>query len=252
MSSQDVADRSLRQAQDAVAIWSGFPYQIEPRPPVLVGPSAFIRGNFVSGDAKRSHLGPSIDADPLVPAAALECLADTWQLVNPPLPGANRLHVLSASHGEAPFSGDRGELLLPAWIFQIDGLIGDIVALDRNAARVWELASEMDPHDIAYNNDSAILSEDGYSLHLTFYAPDLFIEAFAGGEAVESPAAVAIVPSPVYRGSRTAAAPAFGRAWTVTVRLRVPLGPRVLVGLDGTPTPVRPPADSECPQRACR
>jgi hypothetical protein len=233
----------MDRAREAVALWERFPHRQTPRPAVIIGPTILVKGAFTDGDSKRLFLSGPVTSSTGVPAAAIECLERQFPKNHGAAPETRPTLIRDATHVNFAFAGDRGDVILPAWALQMGGVVGRVVVLDDQQADVWAPSTPV-PDTLQtrapypYFNRFADLSDSGRVIHLAFSGGPPSAVSFDTGIAVESDAAVAIVPIPTLADNQGRAFLLMDRGWTVSVTLTAPLGSRVLVDSRGRPTRV--------------
>lgn len=227
------------EARAALAWWSDFPVEADPRPIVMVGPVAWPEDGFVDGAAKLAFLRGAIHGLPGVPDEPIRLLRTR--------PGRSHQAVVSwllvvhAERSEAEFWTDRGRRLLSAWRIESPGARGTIWAMDEAAlARCWfpppsDPTRPTGPH----THMRATLAKDEVTLCLQFIGGAESTTAY-DGSVLETSAAVCVIPIKrrLESLSPASAGRGVGHRRKLTVRLSGPLGARVLVGLDGSPLEV--------------
>jgi hypothetical protein len=222
----------------AVARWSEFPVDAEPRPLVLVGEAIGAGDGFRSGEAKLAYLDGLIEAAVPLAEGVMERLTGG--------PGRRRdlppLAIVRTERCESEFVTDRGRRPLPAWRLHLDGGHGPLVVLDPDL-RPWDPGERTDlPPPTAARpgggpGTHAELHADGRTLTHHFLGALPQFERYPRAEAIESAHAVAIVPEGEDIGPATARILP-GYMHQVVVTLAEPLGARVLVDLRGNPAEV--------------
>ena len=235
-------DRRVREALSwaewAVSRWEGFPIHLQTRPLVLVGPDVLVERGFRSGEAKIAYLEGRFEARVPIPDSVLAVL------------GAGRgsgssshetelLRVTDASRSEAEFRTDRGRVRLPAWRLTVASALGPIWVLDPEVRppRWGPLDSSSRPRPqlqqpVGDPGARAVLDDDGRTLTVEFLGGLPEYERYTAAEVIESPAAVAVVPTGEDIGPAGARILP-GYMHRVTARLKKPLGKRVYVDLHG-------------------
>ena len=232
------AERDRQAALGAVGRFAAFPALDDPRPVVLLDDAVHVEDGFVTGDAKMAFLQGVIEAVEGAPEEPVRLLRVAQLRGRPP---RAPLLVRGAVLLETAFGTDRGQQVFPAWRVEAAEACGPIwVLAEEVLSRCWS------PPAVAEDETSgphvlvrASVDPSGRDLAVDFIGGSESLFDYEA-EAVETPAAVAVVPQQRVRralpsGTRTTAK---GHFRLVHVRLREPLGGRVLVNLDGTPVEV--------------
>ncbi|MDA8209381.1 MAG: hypothetical protein M0Z92_10345 [Actinomycetota bacterium] len=226
-------------AREALRRWEGFPARAEPRPIVLVGPMAIPGGGFLDGDAKLAFEFGHVRAAEAVPEEVVALLRRPRVEGEPPH-ATRPLLLRSASLGEGEFETDRGMRRLPAWIVDAEGVRGDLVVLSRAGRDLcwWPpdaSSSESAPGRFAHPSS---VSADGMTLAYRFSGWPRNMAEYPDAEVMETPSAVAVIPTEQWIGPTTGWVTLAGAVREVEVHLTEALGGRVLVGADGGAVPV--------------
>lgn len=234
------AERSRQAATGAVARFAEFPALDDPRPIVLLDEAVHAQGGFVTGDAKMAFLQGVIEAAEEVPKEPVRLMRVARLRVHPP---RAPLLVRGAVLAEAAFATDRGRQVLPAWRVEAVDARGPIwVLAEEVLSRCWSPPVVPDdeasgPHILV----RARIDPTGRDLAVDFVGGSETLFDYEA-ETVETRTAVTVVPQQRIKRtlpSRTAIT-AEGHPRRVHVRLKEPLGSRVLVNLDGTPVEAVP------------
>jgi hypothetical protein len=221
-------DEDVEWARWAVGRWDEFPVDSEPRPLVLLGPTAHARNGFRSQRAKQAYLKGWIESEVDVPDAVLEILGRRPD-------GEKPIVITAAEQCAVEQPTDRGPRWLPGWELRSDQTLGPIVVLDPEViAETWAPPEPGPPPPaVAEPGHAPVRAEaDGRTLTYRFMGALPNYEHYPSAEVIESPQAVAVVPHAEDVGpSGARIAPGFGHRITVT--LEEPLGARVLVDLHG-------------------
>lgn len=257
--------------EDALAAWSTFPVNRQPRPIVLVGPSLVVYAGYQTGTAKAAamtgsyRLAVSLPPDPrptpvdlpggpatlpLIGAAAAIDRMKADVAGTPPDPSVTPLAIVGIEFGTAPIATDRGTLTLPVWRVHTAGELGPTTVLavadSGLAARAGSTGPAAAPGQQA--SGAAKVSADGRHLTITAqesvpHCPGEPIYKTTAG--VRESATAAVV---VYARTQVSAIPRdpggscalYLKLQPVTyqVDLATPLGNRVLVDTAGDPQPV--------------
>jgi hypothetical protein len=230
-----------RRARWAVRRWAAFPISSSPRPCVLVSGVVVSRG-FRDGAAKDACLTGRIEWRVNVPERVRKELDSTAENRTGRGTGES-LQITHAGTGHGEFATDRGRVSLPAWWIQGPKTLGPIWVLDPGVVR-WRPADNAagPPPPLAVPGALRMpwpleLDPDRRSILIPWLGSHPIVETFPRAELVETPTAVAAVPTRKdmgYRGWVTAV----GIRHDIQARLRDPLGNRVFVDLLGNPVPV--------------
>lgn len=232
----------LQWARWAVERWVEFPVDRLPRPLVLVGQKSFLEGGFRSGEAKQAFINGMFEASVPVPGPVLALLPPRRdQPPSRPPAAAAPLTITGATRSEVGFWTDRGRRALAAWRLEADDVDGAIWVLDPDvASRAWaprEPPATPRPALQTPRGDPgarAVLDSDDQTLTFRFTGALPSYEQYPRAEVIESHQAVAIVPVAKDVGPPgPRRLPGYGHE--VVVRLKQPLGARVLVDLHGNP-----------------
>lgn len=226
-------------AREALRRWEGFPARAEPRPIVLIGPAANPGQGFQDGEAKLAFEFGQVMTAKGVPEEVVDLLRSR-RLEGEPPRGARPLLLRAARLGEAEFLTDRGRRLLPAWIVDAEGVLGDLVVLSRAGRGLcWhppEAASlERMPERFAHKSS---VSPDGTLLTYRFSGWPRNMAEYPRAEVMETESAVAVIPVEQWIGPTSGWVTLAGAVREVQVLLERPLGGRVLVGPRGEAVPV--------------
>lgn len=257
--------------EEALAAWSTFPVDRQPRPIVLVGPSLVVYAGYQTGTAKAAamtgsyRLAVSLPPDPrptpvdvpggpatlpLIGAAAAIDRMKADVAGAQPDPSVTPLAIVGLEFGTAPIATDRGTLTLPVWRVHTADELGPTIVLavadSGLAARAGSTGPAVTPGQRA--SGAAKVSADGRHLTITAqesvpHCPGEPIYQTTAG--VRESATAAVV---VYTRTQVSAVPTdpggscalYLKLQPVTyqVDLATPLGNRVLVDTDGNPQPV--------------
>jgi hypothetical protein len=233
-----------------LGMWADFPVGASPRPLVLVVPEVRdpARG-FRTGQDKQAYgsgaiVWPVHFPDGPVAAggyAVISAEQAARRLAPAGKPGGTPaprpLRVTAVRLGTASFGTDRGARTLPAWLFSFAGVADPaaVLAVDRSARY-----GPTGQTGILTAGGGAQVSGDGLALRVTYFGGRPGSGVCSGDEtaaAVETSTAVAIVFTPVPNPPQPTpvACPAIGIRRTAGVRLRAPLGARVVITPDGDP-----------------
>ncbi len=227
-------------ATRALERWNAFPAGASPRPIVLVGPAVVPGQGFEDGESKLAFARGDFALVGGVAAEAYELLSESSREGD--VPGHGRVLALrSATLGEADFMTDRGSRGLPAWLVDVEGVLGFVAVLTRSArSGCWEppaeaATSSRGPRQFALPSS---VSDDGMTLTFRFTSWPRSLAVYESAEAFESPSAVAVIPIERWTGPSTGWVTLAAAKREVEVRLASPLKGRVLVDLDGRAVPV--------------
>lgn len=232
--------------QDLLAAWADFPAAADPRPIVISEPALLLADEAVHTSVEESvvagHLDFSADltadAPPLVranlpdgpvrlPAGTVEQAIAQLQLPGPggPDPSGERLGIVDVTLGVAQYQSDRGPLVIPSWLFELEADLGSIGWPAVTPSVLWRLDAPI----VA----TATRSPDERALVVTVLSSESVCQDRSAPEltVLESPSAV------VFGFEHVAAdtacyGNALGRSTSYTIGLDQPLAGRILV--DGT------------------
>jgi hypothetical protein len=235
-------EHELRWARWAVECWERFPVDQHPRPLVVVGPDTRIDHGFTSGQAKLGFLKGLVRTAVPLPEPVLAALGARGPGLEPSAGRVAPIVITAATRSETIFRTDRGPRTVPAWELTAEGVNGSIWLADPETPSPWQPdpgsrprpPSDGSPH----RSISAVVHADHRTLTFSFIGSPANAVSYAGATMVESHTAIAIVPSAIYVGRPARFHTLAGQQREVTVHLHRPLGPRVLVDLDGTPAEV--------------
>jgi hypothetical protein len=238
-------ERGLVWARWAVARWASFPVTQEPRPLLLIGPDRFVEVGFSSSDAKAAFGEGRFEFVASVPEPVRAALTRR-PMASTPLRSVHALRITGATRSAAEFRTDRGRMRLPAWRLTCASSDGPIWLLDPEleGSRWWPPSRDlMPPPELPRPSDDpgarSDLHEDGVTLTVYVLGAVPELERYTGGQVIESPQAVAVVPIGEDIGPSAPFRTLAGHMHKVTVRLKEPLGARVHVDLHGNPVEVR-------------
>jgi hypothetical protein len=227
----------LEWAKWAVERWAAFPVDENPRPLVLVESRVRVERGFATGPAKLAFIEGRVESTVTLPEGVMESLRRRDHPARSV--GGEALTIGAAALEEAEFVTDRGPQRLPALRLSAQDALGPIWVLDPDVAD-WKPAADAAgsyPQVQQPGHRGGMPVEVGQGdrsllVHWLGGAPNL--ERYSRAEVIESRTAVAVVPvgediGPP--GPRTAV----GYVHRVPALLREPLGPRVLVDLNGNP-----------------
>jgi hypothetical protein len=239
-----------------LSMWADFPVGASRRPLVLVAPEVRdpARG-FATGADKQAYgtgaiTWPTHFPDGPVAAGgyrvisaeeAAERLAPAGKPGTPPRPRS--LRVTAMRLGTASFSTDRGDRVLPAWLFSFAGVADPAAVLAVDPSARYRPVGQTGTMSMA--GAGAQVSRDGRTLRVTYLGGRPGSGVCSGDEtaaAVETSTAVAIVFTPVLNPPQPSpvVCPDFGVLHTASVPLRARLGARVAITPDGDPYQVVP------------
>jgi hypothetical protein len=231
------SDLRQAQARRGVQAWSSFPASRQPRPLVLLFPAVRSAG-FPDGQKKMAFLSGAIEAAAGFPGPLLQALrtprARTSHAGSP-------LIVTTATLASAKFCTDRGWLQLPAWKVRAIDVSEPIWVLDPSISQQsWQPPA---PYVPDWPGSTAVLKADGRTVTMTF-AGSPYAD-YPDAEILESGAAIAIVPTPVFIPMHASTSyateqslPLVGQARQITVTLAEGLSGRVLLDNGGSPVMV--------------
>lgn len=236
----DLNDTQRAAAALALQRWADFPVAAELRPVVLLG-GAILCPGFTTGEAKGAYMMGRVDAAASVPDEPIRHLAQVRQLQ--PIDAVSPLWVLGAIQGTTEFSTDRGSMQLPAWrVEAVDALESIWVLSDEGRRRCWSSPSEPDGGWPFFGSPvwAARVDHDGLGLSVDFTGGIRSVFRYQL-VVIEADTAVVVVPVTMPWPSdreRRGFVPARGDAHHGSVRLRRPLGSRVVVNPDASPVSV--------------
>lgn len=235
----------LEWARWAVSCWSSFPVEREPRPTVLVGPRTLVAQGFRTSEAKLAFMEGRITAAVPIPNRVLSELGIQREVTGGFQRDLPVLRITAATRAETDFRTDRGPRRMPAWRLTVQDTLGPIWVLDPEIEPAEWCRPEPPPtprpqlpppgQDPGARVDLAA-GQRTLTLHFMGAPPE--DEQYPHAEVIESMQAVSIVPAARDVG-RAAFRLAVGHMHRITVRLREPLGARVVVDLHGNPAEVR-------------
>jgi hypothetical protein len=227
----------LECARWAVGRWSAFPVDDMPRPLVMVGERIFVEHGFETGEAKLAFIDGRIDWQVAVPEAVRGQLKRhaSGTVSRPP---GTPLVITGADRAEMTFVTDRGPRLLPAWRLQAHRALGPIWILDPDLPdwRPCDQAGSAPPDIEPPGRDPGAkleVADDDCAVTLFWLGAAPEYERYPEAQVIESDRAVTLVARGEDLGW-TGFRRAIGHVHRVPARLRLPLGARVFVGLDGT------------------
>ena len=234
-------DAELSDSQSAAGLrrWVDFPASLDPRPIVCLGGPILCRG-FTTGEAKGAFLMGVIDAAGDVPDEPVRYLRQGrghrgFNVGQP-------LRVLRATNAEAAFPTDRGPHMLPAWRVEAEDALEPIWVLGDDARRrCWSSPSEPAegwPH-AGYPVWGAVVDGDdlGLSVDFTGGLHSLFRYELVTLES-ETAVVVVTIQKLVRPTEGSIFIPRRGDPHRGRVRLKQPLGARVVVNMDASPVSV--------------
>jgi hypothetical protein len=232
--------------------WTQFPATAKPRPIVLIGAPVVDHG-YATGEAKAAALTGGYKAPatlPELPAPTAPVTLPDGEFTLPlvdarsalgtlqarnvqPNPTGPQLPITAVALGTATFRTDRGDLVLPAWLFTVKDGLAPIAVVAVAPSAFWHF--EQDRYGGPPN--PARVSADGRTVTVAVPQPTLCTGDVPTmqGVSIEWSTAVAVSAwAPVEpTGPQDCAAPAILRFMDVTVTLKAPLGGRVLVDSQG-------------------
>lgn len=237
--------------------WTQFPATAKPRPIVLIGAPVVDHG-YATGEAKERALTGGYQAPatlPELPAPTAPVALPDGEVTLPlvdartalatlqarnaqPNPTGPRLPVTGVALGSATFRTDRGDLVLPAWLFTVTDGLAPIAVVAVAPAAFWHFEQDR------YGGppQPARLAADGRTVTVAVPQPTSCTGETPAmrGVSIEWSTAVAVSAwAPVEpTGPQDCAAPAILRFMDVTVTLKAPLGGRVLLDAEGNVIPV--------------
>jgi hypothetical protein len=208
----------------AAAVWAGFPVTAVPRPYVLVQP-AVIQAGYRTGEAKMAFHQGRLRFAAGVPAAAVRALVAGGAQLSP---GEPRLLVQDAVRIRHPFRTDRGERELPAWSLQVEGSVGPVIVLDDDEPGASWHPSDPRYAQHWYSSDTATLAADEVTLTYRFTGSPSIYTDYPAADLHQATTAIVVAPRAVDRPG-SGARLLYAETRVITVALRRPLGPRVLL-----------------------
>jgi hypothetical protein len=220
------------QAQAALALWSSFPVDNDPRP-LVINDIRVRSSGFSSGEAKLAYMAGGVESDVDLVPGVMDLLRPDPRSFDGP-----RLRITAADLTVSQFMTDRGPRQLPAWRLTIAGVTGPVMVLDPQVPDWWP--SDWDERVSRYEgqNPAADVAADGRTLTYRFIGAPEYEMNFPSADVHETAAAVMVVPTgqPVEPRPRWSMLVAAQRQ--VTVQLTRPLGNRVLINFIGQPVTV--------------
>lgn len=225
--------RGALEPEEALALWSEFPVDADPRPLVLTG---FTAGSpdFRTDEAKQAFLAGALLSEVDIPPDVLSRLRPHPQMQRQDHP----LRVLAVERTTAEFQTDRGPRLLPAYRVEIEDALDPTYVLDPEveSAAWWpqDLTTELRGLDAG---PSAELQDDGQTITLFVWGVLPTYSDVRVSAVLESTSAVMVLTEETIRdGFKTI--PLAAATHPVVVTLAAPLGARVLVHPSGFPLTV--------------
>lgn len=235
--------------------WAGFPIHASPRPIVLAGSPVLGPSKFPNGQAKVDYIdgvfrleaplpsGPATsDGYPIVGArAALALLrAQSHPSASPTSSdGTAGLAIIGARLGTGTFATDRGDRVLPAWLFSLAGVEGVAAVLAVSPEAQWSPPGAPAPPAGGGFVNGATMGPDRRSLTAGFTgapAGEGPCTSSYGLTLSESPTAVIVIVTEYSHSSPTTLCATVGRWRTATAVLASPLDGRVVLdGVSGQP-----------------
>ncbi len=239
-----------RAAQEALAMWKGFPASARPRPVIVAGEGSVLApvGGFSTGASKMAFLDGRYVLKARLPAPLSRF--DGYQVISAaagyrllrsdvsPTPdrGRVRLSIRGVRLGRAVFETDRGRSDLPAWQFFLAGVAdpADVLAIASSdlyaTPRLRKLAAGVGDSE----DESATVSPNGKRLTVSFIGAQAGTkpcDASYGASALADRNAVVVTitttSSPAVPAGE--ACDLVGYRRTAVIDLAKPLGGRVLV-----------------------
>lgn len=247
---------------NALAAWSNFPADRNPRPILLLERPPLYTG-FTSGDGKIAAYCNKYRLAFEQPSTAPTQASVTWadgaratypaisavdaynaiagaptEMQRPDCASVQALDVTAARLGTAGFQTDRGTAQMSAWLLTVTGSTGDISypAVAPSAFWAGSFVSGL-------GGGGATVSADGLTLKYGFVGGSC--DAGYRSAVAESTSAVAVTVVAI-PNSPQGPCDLMGHARSITVALASPLGGRVLVDQSGKVEPACPPGLTTC------